>query len=192
MGKIENIVKASSRKEFIKNCILASVQVTGMLAVAVVAPNVLTTLDKLGLLPRDGKYAIKRSLGRLLDSGHIRFESRDGKKFFVLTDKGQARLLRLQTKHFQLPKPKYWDKKFRILIFDVQEQNRNKRDRFRVLLQQIGFKKIQQSVWAYPYDCEDTIQLLKTDLGVGKNVIYLVTGDIEGREKIAKMFGLKL
>src|SRR6185369_8797648 len=130
---------------------------------------------------RDGNYAVKRSLSRLLDSGHLKQESKNGKKFFVLTDKGRASLVRLEARNFQLPKPKRWDGKFRILIFDVQEKLRNKRDRFRMLLSQLGFKRIQQSVWAYPYDCEDVIQILKTDLGVGKNVIYLVTGDIENK-----------
>jgi|SRR3989344_466122 len=192
MGKIEDIVKISSRKEFIKNAILASVQITNMLAITVVAPNIVGLLGKMGLLPRDGRYAIKRSLGRLLDSGHIKHESKDGKRYFVLTDKGQASLLRLQAKHFQLPKPKRWDKKFRILIFDVQEKRRYKRDRFRMMLRQLGFKNLQKSAWVYPYDCEDAIQILKTDLGVGKDVIYLVTGDIENKEKIAKMFDLKI
>ena len=48
MGKIEDIVKISSRKEFIKNAILASVQITNMLAITVVAPNIVGLLGKMG------------------------------------------------------------------------------------------------------------------------------------------------
>ena len=145
--------------------------------------NILRLIDK--------KYAVKRSLSRLLDSGHIVAEINKGKKYFVLTQKGKAVLARLEAKNFRIKKPKRWDGKFRILIFDVAEKRRSRRDSFRVLLRQIGFKPIQQSVWVFPYDCEDLIQLLKTDVGIGKDVVYLVTGDIENKHKLINLFDLK-
>ena len=191
MGKIEENVRSTNRRAFIKRAILASVQAAGILAVAAVAPNVFVSLQKLGLLPRDGRYAVRRSLGRLLESGYMEMKETKGKKYFLLTRKGRIALALLEAKNFKLKKPKRWDGKFRILIFDVAEKRRYKRDRLRFLLRQMGFERIQQSVWAYPYDCEDIIQLVKTDLGVGKEVLYLVTGDIENKQKLITRFGLK-
>lgn len=39
-----------------------------------------------------------------------------------------------------------------LLIFDIPESERTKRDHLRALLRELSFKKIQQSVWASKYD----------------------------------------
>ena len=51
-----------------------------------------------------------------------------------------------------------WDKKWRILIFDIPEKIRWKRDVFREKLKSSGFGMIQQSVWVSPHPFEDDIR----------------------------------
>lgn len=47
------------------------------------------------------------------------------------------------------------DGKLRILVFDIPEEKRILRDRFRRQIKELGFKKHQQSVWISRYDCEN-------------------------------------
>lgn len=56
---------------------------------------------------------------------------------------------------------------------------------------EIGFIRLQDSVWIYPYDCEDLLTLLKADLKVGKDLLYMIVDSLEGDAKIRLFFGLK-
>lgn len=43
-----------------------------------------------------------------------------------------------------------WDKKWRLVTFDISESNREFRDSIRHSLKELGFKKFQRSVWVSP------------------------------------------
>jgi CRISPR-associated endonuclease Cas2 len=91
----------------------------------------------------------------------------------------------------ELNRKKKWDKKWRVIIFDIPETKRFDRDNIRQSLISIGFLRLQNSVWVYPYNCEDLINLLKTYTETEKNVIYMIVDQIENDEEIKKYFGLK-
>lgn len=91
---------------------------------------------------------------------------------------------------YHICKPKKWDGKWRILIFDISEKRKRDRDKLRFILRSIGFFKLQNSVWVYPYDCEDLINLLKTDLHIGKAILYIVADKIEYDINLKKRFDL--
>ena len=55
----------------------------------------------------------------------------------------------------------------------------------------IGFKRLQDSVWIYPYNCEEVVTLLKADLDVGKALLYMIVDTLEDDEEIKKYFDLK-
>ena len=57
-------------------------------------------------------------------------------------------------------------------------------------MKSFGFFRLQDSVWVYPYDCEDIIGLLKVDLHLGGSVIYLVVEKMENDKHLKKTFGL--
>ena len=38
---------------------------------------------------------------------------------------------------------------------------------------------LQDSVWLYPYDCEDLVTLLKADLKIGNAILYIIAEKIE-------------
>jgi len=91
-----------------------------------------------------------------------------------------------------LEKPKRWDRKWRVVIFDIGEKQRRIRDQLRITLNKIGFVKLQKSVWVYPYDCEDFMMLLKANFELGRNLLYLVVDEIEDDQWLKKIFGFKL
>ncbi|KKT75590.1 MAG: hypothetical protein UW71_C0001G0001, partial [Parcubacteria group bacterium GW2011_GWB1_44_7] len=54
----------------------------------------------------------------------------------------------------------------------------------------VGFMKLQKSVWVYPYDCEDFVNLIKADFKIGKDLLYLIVDSIENDKFIKEYFQL--
>ena len=58
-------------------------------------------------------------------------------------------------------------------------------------MQEIGFARLQDSVWVFPYDCENFITLLKAELKIGSAVLYMIVEHIENDKHLRAQFGLK-
>lgn len=135
--------------------------------------------------PRMNEY-VRTVTSRLAKKGLLVFE--DG--HYSMTDAGRKIWERWQREDFKLEKPKKWDRKWRIIIFDIPEKKRRTRDRVREILFNAGFQRIQDSVWAYPYDCEDLIGLLKTDFGISRDMLYIIADQIENDKYLRMDFDL--
>ena len=189
MGIIEEKNKKRRKKEDIQNAILSAVKVAGFLSLTVFAPNSLQYLESFGITPgKRKKEIIKNSRDRLIKSGLL--EYKDG--FLNLTDKGEAKLRSLEIHNWKIKKPRRWDRKWRMLIFDIPEYRKSLRNRIRSTLLDIGFLRLQDSVWIYPYNCEDLVNLLKADFKIGKDLLYIIVDFIENDSKFKKLFGLNL
>ncbi len=181
----------------IAKIILSTVAVAGVLAVATVAPNALRAIDLLYDKRKKKydvykkRYYIKTAVGKLKERGLIKFEARDGKNFIRLTEKGKQELLRYQLQEVVIQKPNRWDKKWRVIIFDIKEYKRRVRDELRRELINLGFVKLQNSVWVYPYECEDVIIMLKSYFNIGKDVLYMTVEKIENDKWLKKEFVLE-
>ena len=90
----------------------------------------------------------------------------------------------------RLPGLRRWDKRWRVIIFDIPERHRATRDRLRTMLRSLGFVQLQASVWVYPHDCEDLIALLKADFHAGDDMLYMIVDTIERDSWLRKHFGL--
>ena len=188
MENLEKNLKKRTRNKNIQKIILKTVEAAGVLAVALLAPNALQALKQVGLLPKPHQREIfNSSRHRLVKTGLLIYEN----GFLRLTVKGRKKLQQLERRDYKLVKPKRWDKKWRILVFDIPEYQRNLRDKIRIILGSIGFIRLQNSVWVYPYDCEDFIKLLKADFHIGKEVLYMIVDSIENDKLLKKVFGLK-
>ena len=77
----------------------------------------------------------------------------------VLTPKGkrQAVILNILGSSIKFKKPKSWDGKWRIVIFDIPEKDRLFRDILREHLYRLEFFKLQQSVFVSPHPFEKPI-----------------------------------
>src|SRR3989344_8474311 len=186
MGKIEEAVRKEVRRTRINSAIIATLAISGGLAVAVVAPNVLGALGRLGLTPQR-KQNIRKSLAKLIERGCV--VTKDGKAH--LTPKGEKLAALLGKGKLAPKKPKRWDGKWRVLIFDIPERRKGTREQTRRTLLSLGFKRLQDSVWVYPYDCEDLITLFKVDFKIGKDLLYMVVDNIEYDLPLRNHFGLK-
>lgn len=188
MGKIETQIRKNSRRANIKKIILETVAIAGILSIGLIAPNVLGAMNKLGILPsKRQKEIIKQSRNRLIQQGLL--EYRDN--MVHLTLKGEKTLNVLKTKEYKIEKPKRWDKKWRVIIFDIPEKRKRLREQIRKTLTTIGFRRLQDSVWIFPYDCEDLLTLLKANFHVGKDMLYMVVDQLEYDKPYKNYFKLE-
>ncbi len=187
MGQLEKESRKRTRRANIQKLVLASVAVVGGISVALVAPGVIGAMGKLGLIPSARQLEIiKRSRSRLVVRGLLVYQ----RNMLRLTAKGEQVLRRLELHDFKLRKPKRWDNKWRVLIFDIPERRKGLRPKIRYTLKAIGFVRLQDSVWAYPYDCEDLVTLLKADFKIGKDLLYLIVDSLEYDKPLKEYFGL--
>ncbi len=187
MGKLEEASRKRTKKNQLKKIILRTVKIAGLLSIALVAPNVIGAMGKLGLIPspRQGDV-VERTSDRLVRKGLM--EWRDGK--LRLTAKGERQLLELELREL-VKRQRRWDGKWRVLIFDIPERRRGLRQKVRNTLSDIGFARLQDSVWAYPYDCEDLVALLKADFHIGDDMLYMIVDSIERDTKLKQIFKLQ-
>lgn len=191
MGFVEAEAKKKKQRRNLRNTALMAIGVAGIIAVSAVAPNMFQILGRTDVLARL-KYRSKGILVRLKQKGEIEFVEHSGKKYVRLTDKGE-KVLDIERRRLDLieNKPKKWDGRYRLVIFDIPEKRKKVREHLRFEMQEIGFLRIQDSVWIYPYDCEEFIALLKADLHIGKDVLYAVIEEIENDARIRKHFNLQ-
>ena len=193
MGILEKEVKTRDRRKNIQKIILRTIFSVGVLSVVVVAPNVLSVLKQLegsSKRKKNFKYSRNDSFTRLKEKGLIEIIDINGKRVARVTKKGEEKLDFLDRHNFKLKIPKKWDSRWRIVIFDIKESRSKTRFLLRKTLLQIGFVRLQNSVWLYPYDCEDLISLLKADFKIGKDVLYMIVEKLENDWHLRKTFNL--
>ena len=119
----------------IQAIVLGTIAVAGVLTVALAAPKIFEVFK----LYRDFRnaqvrarcrYSLNVVIKRLQKKGWIHKEERGGKFWYRLTERGSLELARYKAKE-KMIKKRRWDKKWRMVIFDIKETRRGIRDRFR-------------------------------------------------------------
>lgn len=173
--------------------ILITVGVLGFVAVAAFAGNAVQLLKYTPLGNRKRKirnYEINRNIRKLIDRGLINKKTSKNVEYLEVTDKGKRLILRYELNSLASVKPKKWDKKYRVVIFDISEQRKKTRDQLRLILRSFGFVCLQHSVWVYPYNCEEIIELLKKYLDLKEEVLYMIADSIEDDGRLLDKFKL--
>ena len=73
---------------------------------------------------------------------------------------------------YRIPEQAFWDGKWRIVMFDIREKRR-RTVRNSVLCSPVQAFAAQDSVWVYPYPCDEFIGLVRAHLsGSGEMLPY--------------------
>ena len=184
------------RRTNIQKIVLRTIATAGILSVALLAPNALRLLavTEKGEGKRrrmNPKYLIDTAFGKLRTRGLIMIEEGPGGKIIRLSKEGEHKLGTMLAKSPDTRKHKKWDRRWRMVIYDIPEVRKGTRIALQRTLLAFGFYQLQASVWIYPYECEELLILLKADFKIGKNVLYGVVEKVEGDEKIPEYFDLK-
>jgi DNA-binding transcriptional regulator PaaX len=190
-------MEASARKRLRRNqiekIVLSTLAVSGIMIMAMAAPNMLKLLKHADLdwaNKRDPRRRIRETVSKMKRKGLIEFVFSRGKQQMRLTAKGARMAAKIKSGTMEIPKPLKWDGQWRIVIFDIPEKRRALRDRVRSLVTTLGFYRLQDSVWVHPYECEEIVTLLKSDLQIGKDLLYIIAAAIEFDRPIREFFNL--
>jgi DNA-binding transcriptional regulator PaaX len=118
---------------------------------------------------------------------------KNGKSRVILTNKGHQRVKEFCFEELRIAKAKKWDKKWRMLIYDIPSSPKiyNKaREALRRKVQDIGFVQLQKSIWVCPYECEDEILYLAESYQVTKYIEILTVEKMLHEDLLKKKFKL--
>ncbi len=139
------------------------------------------------------KLKVKRTLEKLEKKKIIDLERKGDEIYVKVKDKWNVELIKYSIASLlDLKKKKEWSKKWFMVIFDVPEEERNKRDYLRRFLKEIGFYPYQQSVYVYPYECEKEVELLRKIVEGGKYLNYIIAEKIERENELKTFFNLPI
>jgi len=116
--------------------------------------------------------------------GYIKTYVEQKEKFIELTPKGIAKAKNIFIDELQISRPEKWDGKWRVVIFDIAEEKHRNRDIFRQNLERLGFELVQESVYAYPFECTREISFISEILGIEKEVLIMISEIIQGEENL--------
>ena len=135
---------------------------------------------------------LRRVIKRLYQSKLIASKTnQDGTESLILSDDGKRRVLRYRFDKMQIPKPAKWDKLWRIVIFDIPEDQKAGRDALARKLKILGFYPIQKSVFIFPYECKNEIEYVAEMFNVKPFVRFMTVKDIDIESDLKRKFGVK-
>lgn len=124
----------------------------------------------------------------LKNQGFIQANNRNGQIYISLTEEGKKKAGKYQINDLEIKKPKKWDRKWQILIFDIKDKDRIKREALRGKIKELGLFQLQKSVWIYPYDFQPEINLLRDFFKLTDKEIQIIVADKIENDREAKNF----
>lgn len=185
--------------EVIKD-ILLILAAGGVITVAATSPyffiNIAKTIIKSKKYNKKNNLSEKSlaiSLSGLNKNKIIILKNYENKFTVELTEKGKKVVNEILFDKMVIKKQEIWDKKWRIVIFDIPERKLGKcmRNSMRLKLQLIGFYQLQKSVWVHPYPCEKEVQLI-CEIYESNPYVNIITAEkIYNDDLLIKYFKLK-
>lgn len=112
-------------------------------------------------------------LYRLKKNNYIKIKNLENKKAILITQRGLLKIIRPSFKVQGQKKRK--DGKWIMIIFDIPQKHQKARSLLRSVLQNLGYKIFQQSVWVNPYDVSEKTESLLQAYSLEKYVkIFLI------------------
>lgn len=175
--------------------ILKTLLAAGIVSGVALSPALIPALGVVLVEQKKAKYrrdarSFVNTFYALRKKGLIEIEKKNGQIYVSLTKQGKKKAGKYQIDDLKIKKPKTWDKKWRIVIFDVSSNKKIVREALRGKLKDLEFYQLQKSVWIHPYDCLKEINLLKNFFGLSDNELRTIISDnIGGDREIRKIYG---
>ena len=163
--EVRRIIRENQKAKTVLNATLALAAVGGILTLATIAPATLVGLGTLIKTGKQQKYQQYRELWtnfrKLKQRGAFEFaEEKDGYLVYRFTEKGKEKIKKLIFEEMNVTKPKRWDGKWRLVIFDIPESRKQARNALRDKLKEMNFYQCQRSVWIHPFPCGEEVAFI--------------------------------
>ena len=169
--------------------VLALVGVSGILIAGALCPGLLQLIAHIQR-KRISSRALYQMIVRLDKKGWIVARQTSSGWKIHLTKRGRKELEEYEFGHKHLLRPKTWDGHWRLLSFDVPERQKWRREKIRTVLRTLNFIRLQDSLWVYPFECQNVLDLLRTKYGVRNEALYIRAEHIDHDRWLKKEFDL--
>ncbi len=176
------------------NGILKGLVIAGMAGSIIVAPNLvllggkaLEYLDKRGRKLKDARVMYHMRRRNLVE-----YRRRpDGTFELQITKQGLRREQKLKLDTLSIRRPDKWDRKWRLVLFDIPEVNRRSRTALSTKLRELKFFQLQKSAWLHPFPCGGELDIIKKIYAIPESCIILTEIDnfVHGKE-LRKLYNL--
>ncbi|MBI2442630.1 MAG: hypothetical protein HYV40_01835 [Candidatus Levybacteria bacterium] len=134
---------------------------------------------------------LRQTLRRMAAQKLVRVETVGRKQRIVITELGKKRVFEYGLKEIVVPKKVVWDKKWRVIIYDIPKSKKALQEHMRRTLKQLGFLQLQKSTYLIPYPCYKEIEFLRSYYGLGEHLKYMLVSKLEDDPVYKTYFGLK-
>lgn len=190
----EDFIESDNAAATAGKFLLAFLAMGGIVFAGALLPGMLSSMSGFGKSKRYSRTQYRNALYNLKKRNLIEvIREKDGKIAVKLTNKGEARIREFSFEDIRIKKPLHWDKKWRILIFDIPTEPKiynQAREALRAKIKELGFYQMQKSVWVCPYECEDEILLIAEMYQVLKHIEIITAERILHENMVKRHFGL--
>lgn len=135
--------------------------------------------------------SLNRSLRSLYKSKLVETkDNHDGTLTLVLSKKGKLLALAYDIENMGIKKPAQWDKKWRIVMFDIPEPLKRVREALRMHFKNMGFYEFQKSVFVHPYPCAKEIEYIMEFYQARKYIRFIVAAEIDNALELKRHFNI--
>lgn len=173
--------------------LLALLLVGGVVTVAAVAPNVFAAVGRIA--GRKGffhKKSFHDASRYLHDKRYIVTEKHDDMYKVRLTKTGADIILQRSLSDMKIAQEEKWDGMWHMVMFDIPNRHKWARDALRGRLNAMGFYRIQESVFVFPYPCEKEIAFLTDLFSVSQYVRIASVKNISEDKDLREYFDLRV
>ncbi len=164
---------------------------SGAIAAGLAIPNLLIGLEKplnifwKQLDKRERERELRRVVSYMKTKSYLRDDYGHG---LQITKKGRKRLAKIDFKSLEVKRPAVWDKKWRLVFFDIPEAERRSRVLFTSKLKLLGFYQLQKSAWIHPFPCRDVIAKAADFYDIDIYISYVEVTYIDNQQKLKNRF----
>ena len=161
---------------------------------AMVMPQLIIALDKPlhSLYKRLDRRAREREARRIIyymrSQGYLAGSYKHG---LQLTDKARQRLAAAELSDLHITPQPQWDKRWRIIIYDIPESSKAARDSLTNKLRDAGCFQLQKSAWITPFPCRDVVEKICSHFDIDEFVSYIEAFSIDNQEALLRLLRKK-
>ncbi len=143
---------------------------------------------------KDAFYYLKKKnliIGELI-GGVNGIGEANGQLHIRLTAEGRKEAAKYRINDLKINCSKQWDRKWRIIIFNLSQKEKSKKQAFLRKIKELGFHDLQKNVWIMPFACGKEIKVLREFFNLDvKDLRIIETKDLEQDKIFKNIFKLR-
>ncbi len=132
-------------------------------------------------------------LKRLAQKKIVSFnELKNGSVKIELTQHGRKWIRQYKLEDMKVETSKGWDKKWRLIFYDIPEYNKKARQALSQKLRDLHLYRFQKSLWVSAYECLPELEFICSvfNIDLNRHIFYLETASIPKEKEVKTWFGI--